>query len=606
MQQDACKVGEFHQNRGKTTMSHFTKRLIVAAMAMLTSAHAAAQSESARLHALFDAEWEWTMRTFPEFATSVGYPGQDDRWTDMSFKAIEARQDHARETLDRTSGIERGALDAIDRLNYDLFRQDAELTVEGLQYPGHLLAIDQLSGVQQDLASTISRMRAASVDEYEDILARLRTAPRRIEQEMALLKKGLEEGVTQPRITLRDVAEQVANQIVDDPQDSPLYLPFAAMPESIPSDEQQRLRDAAREIIADDVLPAFASLKEFLKEEYIPNARETIAASDLPDGENWYAFNVRVRTTTDLTPDEIHQLGLSEVARIRGEMNEIIAQLEFDGDFQDFCEHLRTDPQFYYDDPQELIIGYRDIAKRIDPELPSLFGTLPRLPYGVREVPEYAEKSQTTAYYQPGSPVAGRAGYFFANTYKLETRPKWEMEALTVHEAVPGHHLQIAIAQELEGVPEFRKFGGPTAFVEGWGLYSESLGEEIGLYRDSYSKFGQLTYEIWRAIRLVVDTGMHAKGWTRQQAIDYFAANSCKQLHDITVEIDRYIVWPGQALAYKLGELKFKELRRRASESLGDAFDIREFHDVLLENGALPLDLIEARVNAWLEAKQAE
>ena len=287
-------------------------------------------------------------------------------------------------------------------------------------------------------------------------------------------------------------------------------------------------------------------------------------------------------------------------------MDEVIESTGFEGDFRAFCDFLQTDPQFYYTDAEELLRGYRDIAKRIDPELTKLFGTLPRNPYGVIPVPSYAEKSQTTAYYMSGSIDAGRPGYFFANTYALDTRPKWEMEALTVHEAMPGHHLQISIAQELEDVPDFRRWGGYTAFVEGWGLYSESLGGELGLYTDPYSKFGQLTYEMWRAVRLVVDTGMHAFGWTRQEAIDFFAANSSKQLHDITVEIDRYIVWPGQALAYKIGELKFKELRARATKELGDKFDVRKFHDACLENGALPMDVLDAYIDEWIAGEKGD
>ncbi len=420
------------------------------------------------------------------------------------------------------------------------------------------------------------------------------------------MQRGLELGLTPPAVTLRDVPEQVRNQIADDPLDSPLLAPFRDMPASVPEAVRQRLVAAAAEAYEERARPAYQRLLlNFLVNEYLPAARESIALTDLPDGEAWYAYNVRVMTTTAMRPREIHELGLAEVARIRGEMEAVMWDTGFAESFHDFCAFLRNDPRFYFEDAGRLITAYRDIAKRIDPQLPALFGTLPRLPYGVRAVPAYSERSQTTAYYRPGSPAAGRAGYFFANTYALDTRPRWEMEALTAHEAVPGHHLQIALAQELEDVPEFRRWSGPTAFVEGWGLYSESLGEELGLYQDPYSKFGQLTYEMWRAVRLVVDTGMHALGWSRQQAIDYFAENTCKQLHDITVEIDRYIVWPGQALAYKIGELKFKELRARARAELGDAFDIRAFHDACLENGAIPLDILERRVEAWMAQEKA-
>jgi uncharacterized protein (DUF885 family) len=321
----------------------------------------------------------------------------------------------------------------------------------------------------------------------------------------------------------------------------------------------------------------------------------------LPDGEAWYRNNVALRTTTDLTPQQIHDIGLSEVKRIRAEMDVVIESSGFDGSFEQFLNFLRTDPQFYHTTADGLMREYRDIAKRADPELTRLFGVLPRTPYGVIEVPDYAAKSTTTAYYQRGSLKAGRPGYYFANTYALDTRPRWEMEALSLHEAVPGHHLQISIQQELEGLPWFRQNPSYTAFVEGWGLYSESLGEEMGFYKDPYSKFGQLTYEMWRAIRLVVDTGMHYLGWSRQRAIDFFKENAGKSEHDIVVEIDRYIVWPGQALAYKIGELKIKELRAYAEQELGDQFDIRAFHDEVLGKGAVPLSVLDANVRAWVK-----
>jgi uncharacterized protein (DUF885 family) len=348
------------------------------------------------------------------------------------------------------------------------------------------------------------------------------------------------------------------------------------------------------------VLPAWRQLHRFITERYVPGARESIGLSAVPDGEAWYAFAVRQQTTTDMTATDIHALGLREVERIRRAMDSVITQTGFTGGFGDFIQFLRTDPRFFFTDTASLLREYRDIAKRIDPGLIRLFGRLPRMPYGVIAVPAYAERDVTTAYYMPGAPEAGRPGYFYANTYDLKARPKWEMEALTVHEAVPGHHLQIAIAQELDDVPEFRKHLGFTAFVEGWGLYAESLGPDLGLYTDPYSRFGALTYDMWRAVRLVVDTGLHSMGWSRQQAIDYFAANSSKPLHDITVEVDRYISWPGQALAYKVGQLKIRELREFATHELGDAFDVRAFHDEVLGAGAVPLGILDARIRQWV------
>jgi uncharacterized protein (DUF885 family) len=426
-----------------------------------------------------------------------------------------------------------------------------------------------------------------------------------IDQTIALLDKGLQEGITPPRVTLREVPAQAGSLIVDDPLTSPMLKAFQKFPSTIPAAEQERLKSAAVQAFREQVAPAFQKLQSYLANTYVPAARESIAMSDLPDGKAWYAYNVRQQTTTDLTPEQIHQIGLAEVKRIHRQMEELMAKTGFKGGLQEFFTFLRTDPRFFYDKPEDLLAGYRDIAKRIDPELVKLFGKLPRLPYGVVPVPSYSEKSQTTAYYENGSLEAGRPGWFNANTYDLKSRPKWEMEALTAHEAVPGHHLQLSLAQELEDVPQWRRYDDYTAFVEGWGLYAESLGDEIGLYKDPYSKFGQLTYEMWRAVRLVVDTGLHTKGWTRQQAIDYFKANAGKAEHDIEVEVDRYIVWPGQALAYKIGELKLKELRAEAEKDLGAKFDVRAFHDQVLGNGALPLDVLEKNVKAWVAQEKA-
>jgi uncharacterized protein (DUF885 family) len=426
-----------------------------------------------------------------------------------------------------------------------------------------------------------------------------------VDQTIALLERGLAAKITPPRVTLRDVPAQALNLVVDDPLQSPLLAAFAHFPPEMPAAEQERLRAAAVAAYRDAVAPAFRKLNAFLAQKYVPGARTTLAMRDLPDGLAWYAVRARSSTTTNLSPEQIHALGLAEVKRIRGQMDSVIAASGFRGSFADFVQFLRTDPRFYFTTPEDLLRASRDVAKRIDPALTRLFGTLPRLPYGVSPIPSYAERSQTTAYYQPGSPLAHRAGTYFVNTYNLPARPRWEMEALTLHEAVPGHHLQIALAQELDGVPEFRRYGGYTAFVEGWGLYSESLGGELGLYAEPYSKFGQLTYEMWRAIRLVLDTGIHTMGWTREQAIDYFKANAAKTEHDITVEVDRYIVWPGQALAYKIGELKIKELRAYATATLRDRFDVRAFHDQVLGAGAVPLDVLEARIHAWVAAVQA-
>jgi uncharacterized protein (DUF885 family) len=563
-------------------------------------------SESERLKKLFDLLRELQMHASPEGATFVGYPGLNDRWSDNSPESIEfgRRLNHVLEG--DLASIDRAKLTPSEQVNYDLYLRHIRESIEGEPFHGEYLLISQVGGPQQGIPGLLAIMPGRTVKDYEDIIARLRGVPTVIDQTLALLDRGLKEGITPPKVTLRDVPGQVESLLVDDPLKSPMLKAFQAFPATVSAADRERLTREAVAAFKDQVAPAFRKLHGYLVNTYIPAARESIAMGDLPNGKAWYAYQARVSTTTNLTPEQIHQIGLAEVKRIRKEMDDLIASTGFKGSFADFCTFLRTDPRFFYDKPEDLLTGFRDIAKRIDPELVKLFGKLPRLPYGVIPVPAYSEKSQTTAYYDEGSLAAGRPGELNANTYDLKSRPKWEMEALTSHEAVPGHHLQISLAQELEGVPEWRKHDDYTAFVEGWALYSESLGSEIGLYKDPYSHFGQLTYEVWRAIRLVIDTGMHTMGWTRQQAIDNFKANSAKTDHDIEVEVDRYIVWPGQALAYKIGELKIKELRAYAQKELGPKFDVRAFHDHVLGNGAVPLDLLEKNVKAWVAEAKTE
>ncbi len=561
-------------------------------------------SDSARLHRLFDLDWEYNNVVYPEGATYTGYPGQNDRWTDLSIAAINSRRANLDSELKVARGINRARLNPPDQLSYDIFKRGIEESIEGTRFPRDLLQVTQMGGPQYS-ASTIDVMPAATVKDYTDIIARLRALPALVDQTIALLDSGIKRGVTPPRITLRDVPAQMTNLIPEDPLKSALLAPFTRFPVGIAQSDRTRLRADAVRAYNEQDRPAFQRLQNYLTNTYLPRSRETIGMSALPDGAAWYAYNIKVQTTTARTPRQIHELGLSEVKRIRAQMDSLVRSTGFSGDFAAFTNMLRTDPKFFYTDSAALVRAYRDITKRIDPELPKLFGRLPRLTYGVATIPSYSAPSQTTAYYQGGSPDSHRAGQFFVNTYKLDTRPTWEMEVLTAHEAVPGHHLQIAISQELEGIPEFRRYGGYTAFVEGWALYSESLGPELGLYKDPYSKCGQLTYEMWRAIRLVIDTGIHSFGWTRQQAIDYFKANSAKTENDITVEVDRYIVWPGQALAYKSGELEIKALRKYAEQELGPRFDIRAFHDQILSQGGLPLDVLDTRIRAWVAEQKS-
>jgi uncharacterized protein (DUF885 family) len=558
----------------------------------------------AELHRLFAEEWERGLRENPTFASSLGDRRWNDRWVDLSLAAIAASYEEDRRALERLRSIDRASLPPSEQLNYDLFARRYERVIEGQRFRTFLMPVSQRGGVQtadelhEDLRFAVTR-------DWEDWIARLRALPVHVEQTTALMRQGMAEGRVPARVLMERVPEQIAAQVVESPEASPFYDPFEEFPEAIPEAERARLRAAARAAIAEAVVPAYRRFQAFFDGEYLPAGRASIAARDLPDGEAFYAYRVRSFTTTDLTPQQVHDIGLAEVARIRGEMEKVIAQVGFAGGFAEFLHFLRTDPRFYFSDPQELLAEYRSTTKRIDPELVKLFGRLPRSPYGVRPIPDTIAPDTTTAYYNQPAADGSRPGWYYVNLYKPETRPKYEIEVLSVHEAVPGHHLQIALQQELGELPAFRRFGGYTAFVEGWGLYSESLGEELGLYRDPYSKFGQLTYEMWRAVRLVVDTGMHQLGWSRERAIEYFKANAAKSELDIVNEIDRYISWPGQALAYKIGELKIKELRRRAEERLGERFDVRAFHDLVLGSGALPLDVLEQNVDAWIAAQAA-
>ena len=562
-------------------------------------------TEAERFATLLSIDFEAYLAEYPTYATSSGFEGFAGRWENHSAEGFAQRQARRISRLAAIESIDRETLGETDRLNYDLFLRQARDQVEVLAFPAHVQRLDQRRGVQQSAASTLKSLPNRSVSDLKDQVSLLRGLPQHIDQQINLLREGVALGVVPPAITLRDVPQQVRNMIIDTPEDNPLLQGFFSLPGSVPGEEGELMRNEAIAVYQEEIRPKWQEFAKFLTEEYLPAAPASVSASDRPNGAAWYRVEVRQHTTLDVTPDEVHEIGLAEVARIRREMERVKTRAGFAGTLAEFFTFLRTDPQFYHTEPEALLAEYRDIAKRADYEMPKLFGILPRTPYGIVEIPSYAAKSQTTAYYMRGSLAAGRAGQYFANTYALHTRPRWEMEALTLHEAVPGHHHQIAIQQEIEGTPGFRKMGlSLTGYTEGWGLYAESLGEEMGFYQDPYAKFGQLTYEMWRAVRLVVDTGMHAKGWSRQEAIDYFAANASKSHHDIVVEIDRYINWPGQALAYKLGELKFKELRARAEETLGQKFDIRDFHDEVLKRGPLPLMVLDRYVDEWIASQR--
>lgn len=562
-----------------------------------------AQTPTQRLHQLFDSEWAYLMRESPEFSSFLGGKLYNDRWTDLSLAAIERRHQHTLDILEQLETIDPGKLSDADRLNYTLFRRQYQEDAEAHQFRWFLVPLNQREGIQtaDDLAASI---QFTTKKDYEDWIARMEAFPRYMQQTIDLMKRGLSEGMVQPRVVMQRVPDQILKQVPDKPSDSLFLKPFQNLPDWLSADEKKSLRQRATAAVSDHVIPSYRRFHKFFMDEYLPGSQDGVGAWRLPRGREMYAFRARQFTTTGMTPQEIHETGLREVKRIRAEMAAIMEKVEFDGTFDEFLEFLRTDPQFYYDTPEALYEGYLAVSKRIDPTLVKLFGKLPRTPYGVEPIPDNIAPDTTTAYYRPPAADGSRAGTYFVNLYKPEVRPKYEMEALSIHEAVPGHHLQIAIAQELGDLPEFRKFLRFTAFTEGWGLYSESLGEELGFYQDPYSKFGQLTYEMWRAVRLVVDTGMHDMEWTRDQAIEFFKANAAKTEQDIVNEIDRYIAWPGQALAYKIGELKIKQLRAQAEKELGDDFDIRQFHDVVLGAGAIPLDVLQNNVEFWIANQQ--
>jgi len=667
--------------------------LLVAVAALADGA--AAQERKMELHKLFAEYDEWQLREFPELAMSRGDYRYADRITDGSLAAIERRHAERQRFLERLHAIDADALNEDDRLNYDLFEQILSRDIEGHRFRMFLAPIHGRSGPQQEIPQMHERVRFASYDDFANYLKRLEQTPRAIDHTLELLRLGLKEGRTPPRVTLAGVPGQFQALLGDDKAPQPgaavphagpergvpepqhrssrseaaptgaiaggvpepqhrssrsetaptgaiaggaptatagggrysaidqnrgglrvLATPFARAADVLTPEQRAELRKRFEETSLPAARDGLRKLGEFVTREYIPRCRESIAAIDLPDGRAYYAFMLRTMTTTDLTAEQIHEIGLREVERIRAEMMEVIRASDFltfypdfadldDGElFRAFIYYLRQDERFYPKSPADLMTGYRDICKRVDAILPRLFKKLPRLPYGVREIPAFMAPSQTTAYYQPGDIRNAEPGYFYANTYALDQRPRYEMIALAMHEAVPGHHLQIALAQELEHVPEFRKEAWFNAFGEGWALYSERLGLEHGLYDDPYDNFGRLLYEMWRACRLVVDPGMHALGWSRDQAVSFMQEHTALSELNIHNEIDRYIAWPGQACAYKIGELKIRALRERAEAALREHFDLREFHDLLLSAGSIPLNLLEKRVEAWIARKQ--
>lgn len=561
---------------------------------------------SKQLNSLIEKNWAYLLQVYPEMATRLGHSEGADRWTDMSSEAIKKREEMTSCLARNLAKISRAKLKGEDLINYDLLTYRTNLAIAEFPFGSEYLAISHLSGLHLDLPDDVAGMPVRNLKDYKNIIARLEKVPFLEQQIESLLREGLKKKITPVKIFLNRVPAQFDKVVTPEIEDSPLWAPFKELKITISEKEKSEIQQNARVALKEKVFPALSKLKKFIVEEYIPGARETISWSDMPDGKAWYEVLVKASTTTPLTAKELHELGLSEVARITKEMDLVRQKADFKGDLSAFNQFLLKDRRFYFRSEEELMTAFRDLAKRIDPELPRLFKTLPRLTYGVRKIPDYKSKEAPAAYYTSGNINAGTAGYFEANAYDLNARPKWGMEAVTFHEAVPGHHFQVSLSQELNGLPEFRKYGGDTAFIEGWGLYAETLGEELGFYKDPYSKYGQLTYEMWRAVRLVVDTGIHYFGWSREKAIEYFQSKMPKTRLEAEVEVDRYITWPSQALAYKVGQLKFKELRQKAEAALGSNFDIRDFHDEVLRHGSLPMDVLERTLKNWIEVKKRE
>ena len=590
--------------------------LLAAVMAGSGMAAGVADGDVEAMRELFQERYDWEMRERPEIAMRRGDYRRAAHVTDNSLAAIGRRH---RETVDfheRLKALGPSGLTENDLVDYELFELELEREIEDYRFRKFLMPIGQREGLHQDIPQAAEGIRFAAYEDYENYLGRLEQTPALVDNAIALMRLGLEEGRTPPRVAIAGVPAQLDALLAEGGLDA-LLVPLASLPPRLTEAQRQTLPARMQYDVMPTVRKALERLRTFVRDEYFPGARESIAATDFPNGDALYAHELWTMTTTRMSAREIHELGLREVARIRAEMMDVIRRSDYlelhpdEADLEDaqlfdaFIGYLRADARFYYDDPEALLTGYRDICKRVDAHLPRFFRTLPRLPYGVKAIPGFMAPYQTTAYYDFGSIENAEPGWFYANTYALDQRPRYEMIALAMHEAVPGHHLQTAIAQELENVPEFRRYAWFTAFGEGWALYSERLGIEMGLYEDPYDDFGRLLYEMWRACRLVVDPGIHAMGWSRERAIRYMLDNTALSELNITNEVDRYIAWPGQACGYKIGELRIRALREQAEARLGESFDLRAFHDVVLGAGSVPLTVLDRRVWAWVRRQPA-
>ena len=586
-------------------MAHrFSPWLLVSFLLPLSAA--AAAEPSTDLRNLFAEEWNWRLDQSPELRTAVGIHDRDDQLGDGSLAAQERRIVDSRRFLDRLRAIDRARLAAEDQIDYDIFESQLFERVESFRFGEQYLTLNADSGFHSGLPQMSQGMPAQSVKDFENYIARMRAVPRVFDEQIAVMREGLRKGITPPRVTLKGVEKTVEIQIVDEATKSAFWSHLERIPDVVPANDRARLQSEGKKVILESVVPAYRRFAKFLLEEYLPGCRETLAAGDLPQGQEYYRYLIRQYTTLPgQTAEAIHQLGLSEMKKIRTEMEAVIREVDFKGSFAEFLTFLRTDPRFYAKTADELIKEGSYIAKQMDGKLPMLIKTLPRKPYTVVPVPAHLAPKYTAGR-AAGSPKdSPEPSYYWLNTYALDTRPLYNLEALTFHEAAPGHLIQGALAEEQENLPNFRRYSYISAYGEGWGLYSEWLGLEAGFYKDPYSNFGRLTYQAWRACRLVVDTGVHALGWSRQQVMDYLAQNTALSLHEVETETDRYISWPGQALSYYTGFLKIRELRAKAEHALGPAFDRREFHDAVLLVGAVPLPVLEKRIDRYIAEVKA-
>lgn len=572
--------------------------LYLAACLLAPAAQAATAAE--QLQAIIDDHWQYSLREDPITAGRMGVPDYNDRLPGVAIEDRARRLKAEKVFLARLDKIDAEQLGESARVNLELLTWVLENSVEANELFLDRIPLNTFYSFTSAALHASDGLAMQKVGDYEDYVDRIGDFGRYFDENLANMRRGIEDGFVLPKIVVEGIAPTVRAQVYDDPTKSSLFDPFENLPDSISAEEQQRLREAGKKAIRESAIPAFARVADFLEGDYLQAATDTIGAEELPGGEEYYRHGIKTYVTLDMDPAEIHRIGLAEVKRIRAEMDELIQESGFDGSFGEFTEFLRTDPQFYADTPKELLKEASYIAKRIDYRLPEFFGKLPRLPYGVVPVPDEIAPNYTTASYNP-APIGGiRGGAYWVNTHQLDQRPLYELVALTLHESVPGHHLQNALSQELEDVPHFRRNLYLSAFGEGWGLYSERLGKEMGVYETAYQDFGRLSYEMWRACRLVIDTGIHSQGWTRQRALDFLADNTSLSKANVRAEVDRYISWPGQALSYKMGEIKIRELREKAEKELGDQFDLRAFHDALLANGALPLSMLEAQMERFI------